>query len=340
MCGSNCDALALGSAGAQGLEVISLRKARRRKMRPQGSVLVKSATPTGRGERGPARSPPPSADGKRAMNPTTSIAILEPDDAARDSLSFYLSAAGHAVRAFASLAGFRAAMGAAPIAVALLDLSAHDAHAFAFVRELRAARPETLVVTMSCDGGDRAADDAVAAGAAMFLEKPFNPDALLYLLGQMAPADARVGEEFAPAADAETLHMSKTVRAIPHGVVSIRAAISSGGSADAVQVRILGLEDAGDVPGDKEARFCARVQGAALYFLHARLAGDDIVVPVDGGFVIVYAQPPGRNLTMEAATVASGLSGMFRRRADLKALRAQVSGVLIKADNLPAILPS
>ncbi|MEX0803325.1 MAG: response regulator FixJ [Candidatus Binatia bacterium] len=107
------------------------------------------------------------------------VYIIDDDDAVRKSLTFLLSAAGFAPKAYDSAVAFldtatSAARGCVVTDVCMPDLSGLD-----LLRQLRTIGIEFPVIVITGHGDIQLAVEAMKIGAADFIEKPFDDEILV-----------------------------------------------------------------------------------------------------------------------------------------------------------------
>lgn len=107
--------------------------------------------------------------------PDFHIAIVDDDDAIRDSLEVFLGAAGRRISCFSSGDAFLSAE-ADPPDLLFLDLKMPGLSGLEVLRRL--GRPAFPVVMISAHGDISAAVQAIKLGARDFVEKPFAPEAI------------------------------------------------------------------------------------------------------------------------------------------------------------------
>ncbi len=132
------------------------------------------------------------------MKPEPTIFVVDDDEAVRLGLQALLTVRGYPVELFASAGAFLASVGPERSGCLLVDVRMPGMSGLELQRELK-RRGMTLPLIVITGHGDVAmAVTALKAGAADFLEKPFDPDALL------AGIEQAVGRQAAaPAADPE-----------------------------------------------------------------------------------------------------------------------------------------
>jgi len=104
---------------------------------------------------------------------------VDDDQASRDLTAEMLKNAGHAVSAAASAREALARCKTAPPDLVLLDLILPDWTGVEVLQELRALQPELPVIIVTAYPEIRSAVEAMRRGAAEYLVKPVDPDALL-----------------------------------------------------------------------------------------------------------------------------------------------------------------
>lgn len=113
------------------------------------------------------------------MTPEKTIYIVDDDEDVRRSLQLLLEVCGLAVRAFESGADFLDAVGGLSPGTVLLDLRMEGMDGITVLNELAARRFPWPIIMMTGHGEPDVGLEATAAGAAAFIEKPF--DELLLL---------------------------------------------------------------------------------------------------------------------------------------------------------------
>jgi two-component system response regulator FixJ len=117
-----------------------------------------------------------------ASGTSRNVYIVDDDASVRRSVSFALTTAGFAVRAFAMGRDFLDAADTLAPGCVLLDLRMPDLGGFAVLRELGERRRRFPVVTITGYGDIETAVNAMKLGSRDFLEKPFSDAALLSVL--------------------------------------------------------------------------------------------------------------------------------------------------------------
>jgi len=107
------------------------------------------------------------------------IFIVDDDEAVRDSLSVMLETRGLAVRSFASARAFLEALQGDWRGCLLLDIKMPGMDGRELQRELASRGCRLPIIFITGHGDVPMAVDAMKAGAADFIEKPFDPEDLL-----------------------------------------------------------------------------------------------------------------------------------------------------------------
>jgi two-component system response regulator FixJ len=107
------------------------------------------------------------------------IHIVDDDEAARESLSFLLGAAGHAVKAFDSAGAFLDALAGMEVSCVVTDIRMPGIDGLELMRRLTAEGCRFPVIMITGHGDIHLAVEAMKLGAFDFLEKPFDDDTMI-----------------------------------------------------------------------------------------------------------------------------------------------------------------
>lgn len=111
------------------------------------------------------------------------IHVVDDDEPMRDSLVDLLEEAGYKVRAYASAEELLARGAAAEPGCVVSDMRMPGMDGLTLLRRLRADSSGLPLILITGHGDIPMAVNAMRAGAVDFLEKPFEPDALLAAIG-------------------------------------------------------------------------------------------------------------------------------------------------------------
>jgi FixJ family two-component response regulator len=121
------------------------------------------------------------------LRQTPIISIVDDDEGVRSSLENYLRAAGVAVRTFGSAETFLASADRLETDCLITDLHMPGMDGLALQEELNRIGRAFPVIVMTAFPTDSAREEAAALGAAAFLTKPVDPDALLDRVEEILP---------------------------------------------------------------------------------------------------------------------------------------------------------
>ena len=107
------------------------------------------------------------------------IHIVDDDEAARESLSFLLGAAGHAVKTFDSAGAFLKALAGMAVSCVVTDIRMPGVDGLELMRRLTAEGHRFPVIMITGHGDVPLAVEAMKLGAFDFLEKPFDDDTMI-----------------------------------------------------------------------------------------------------------------------------------------------------------------
>lgn len=171
------------------------------------------------------------------MNAHPLVHVVDDDGAIRDSLVLLLEASGHAARAHANADSFLAALDPACPGCVVADVRMPGMSGLDLQRHLAAQRIDLPVIIITGHADVAMAVEALKAGAADFIEKPFDEDVLLSSVGRALDKGARVYrerrqmEEIAARADSLTPRerevMMLVVQGLPNKAVAVELEISA-----------------------------------------------------------------------------------------------------------------
>ena len=134
------------------------------------------------------------------------VHVVDDDEAVRDSLSLLLEAAGLSVRTYDSATAFLKALPNLAAGCVLTDVRMPELDGLELQRRLTELGIRLPVIVMTGHGDVPIAVEALKAGAADFLEKPFDDAQLLAAVsGALATSQRRREEEAATAGIAKRL---------------------------------------------------------------------------------------------------------------------------------------
>lgn len=171
------------------------------------------------------------------MNAHPLVHVVDDDGSIRDSLVLLLEASGHAARAHANADSFLAALDPACPGCVVADVRMPGMSGLDLQRHLAAQRIDLPVIIITGHADVAMAVEALKAGAADFIEKPFDEDVLLSSVGRALDKGARAYrerrqmEEIAARADSLTPRerevMMLVVQGLPNKAVAVELEISA-----------------------------------------------------------------------------------------------------------------
>ncbi len=131
------------------------------------------------------------------MSETPLVHVIDDDDAVRDSLSFLLRAANFDVVTYQSATHFLDTLTREINGCVITDVRMPDISGLELLKRLRAKSCIIPVIVMTGHGDIQLAVEAMKAGAADFLEKPFDDDRMLAAVRSALEAKRLEGERVA-----------------------------------------------------------------------------------------------------------------------------------------------
>ena len=113
------------------------------------------------------------------MSNRPQIHIVDDDEAARESLSFLLGAAGHAVKTFDFAGAFLEALAGMAVSCVVTDIRMPGVDGLELMRRLTAEGHRFPVIMITGHGDVPLAVEAMKLGAFDFLEKPYDDDIVI-----------------------------------------------------------------------------------------------------------------------------------------------------------------
>ncbi|NFV81063.1 response regulator FixJ [Magnetospirillum aberrantis] len=165
------------------------------------------------------------------------VHVVDDDGAIRDALVLLLEAAGHAARAHADAASFLAVLDPAQPGCVVADVRMPGMSGLELLRHLGLSRIDLPVIIITGHADVAMAVEALKAGAADFIEKPFDEDVLLSAVeraldrGARAFRERRHVDEIAARAASLTPRerevMDLVVQGMPNKAVAVELSISA-----------------------------------------------------------------------------------------------------------------
>jgi len=156
------------------------------------------------------------------MSATTTIHIIDDDAAMRDSLAFLLDVNGYAARTYETADDFLKDAAAQTSSCIISDIRMPGMNGIDLVRKLRSDGTPCPVILITGHGDVALAVEAMKAGAADFIEKPFDDTALLDAIRIALDAGPATTSEATARKDAEArlAELSPRERDVLRGLVA------------------------------------------------------------------------------------------------------------------------
>jgi two-component system, LuxR family, response regulator FixJ len=156
------------------------------------------------------------------MSDKTIIHVIDDDAAMRDSLAFLLDVNGFRVQVYESADAFLGGIGNEAINCVISDIRMPGMNGIELVRQLKNQGASCPVILITGHGDVALAVEAMKAGAADFIEKPFDDEALLGTIrAALGARAAPPGESSArKEAEARLAELSPRERDVLQGLVA------------------------------------------------------------------------------------------------------------------------
>ncbi len=171
------------------------------------------------------------------MNVQPMVHVVDDDGAIRDALVLLLEAAGHSARAHTDAAAFLGSIDPVQPGCVIADVRMPGMSGLDLQRHLREQRIDLPVIIITGHADVSMAVQALKAGAADFIEKPFDEDVLLSSVARALDRGARVyrerrqldeiGARAATLTPREREVMDLVVQGMPNKAVAVELSISA-----------------------------------------------------------------------------------------------------------------
>ena len=163
------------------------------------------------------------------------VCVVDDDEAARKSLSFLLSTSGFWAASFESAQAFLDSRESDECRCLIADVRMPGMSGIELLRRIRKRRPDLGVIVITGHGDVPLAVEAMKAGAADFIEKPYNDERLVEAVRQAlavtAPTNSHgqneIAERFERLSGREKDVMRSLVKGNPNKVVAYELGISA-----------------------------------------------------------------------------------------------------------------
>ncbi len=118
----------------------------------------------------------------------------------------------------------------------------------------------------------------------------------------------------------------------------LRTLSRDGGSIEAAQVKVIGLDDIRAAAGPRWPRMRDRVRAGSLDILSRYCGDDDVVVPAGDGFLVVLAEAPPGMVQKRCQEMRDALLAFYLGDEALSSLRPEVGNRTLTPDGLTDLL--
>lgn len=127
---------------------------------------------------------------------------------------------------------------------------------------------------------------------------------------------------------------------VDHIAGRLRDISRDGGSIEAAQVRVIGLDEIRAAAGARWARIGERVRAGSLEILSRHTGPDDVVVPAGDGFLVILAEAPPGLVQQRCQAMRDALISFYLGDDALASLRAEVQSRVLTPEGLTDLIAS
>lgn len=120
----------------------------------------------------------------------------------------------------------------------------------------------------------------------------------------------------------------------------LRGISRDGGSIEAAQVKIIGLDEIREAAGDRWPRMRDRVRSGSLSILQQHMTADDVAIPAGDGFLVILAESVPGSTQQRCQAMRDALLKFYLGEEALSSLRPEVKNRSLSADGLSDLLAS
>lgn len=118
----------------------------------------------------------------------------------------------------------------------------------------------------------------------------------------------------------------------------LKAMARDGGSIEAAQVKLIGLDEIREAAGARWPRMRERVRNGSFEILSQHTGPDDVIIPAGDGFLIMLAEGRPGDAQRRCQQMRDALLSFYLGEEALAALRADVSSRALSADGLTDLI--
>jgi len=118
----------------------------------------------------------------------------------------------------------------------------------------------------------------------------------------------------------------------------LRALASDGGSIEAAQVKLIGLDEIREAAGARWPRMRERVRTGSMSILSQHIGPDDVIIPAGDGFLIMLAESKPGDMQRRCQQMRDALLSFYLGEQALRALRPEVNNHSLTPDGLSELI--
>ena len=120
----------------------------------------------------------------------------------------------------------------------------------------------------------------------------------------------------------------------------LKAMADAGGSIEAAQVKLIGLDEIREAAGARWPRMCERVRSGSLSILAQHTGPEDVIIPAGDGFLIMLAEGRAGDAQRRCQDMRNALLKFYLGEEALAALRPEVTSRALTATGLTDLIAS
>jgi hypothetical protein len=118
----------------------------------------------------------------------------------------------------------------------------------------------------------------------------------------------------------------------------LRSLARDGGSMDAVQIKLIGLDDIRVAAGAAWPKLSERVREGSMHMLARRLHPNDVVLPAGDGFLVIFAEGGAASCEQRCDAMRRALLEFYLGDEGLSALRPEIKPRVLSGEGLTDLL--
>jgi hypothetical protein len=130
------------------------------------------------------------------------------------------------------------------------------------------------------------------------------------------------------------------VHDLDHMTTRLRAMTGGGGSIEAAQVKLIGLDEIREAAGARWPRMRERVRSGSMSILSQHTGPDDVIVPAGDGFLVILAETRAGDTQRRCQEMSDALMRFYLGEESLTALRAEVKNRALTPAGLTDLIAS